>query len=235
MVHVSIKSRLEWQRLGNTVGQVPLAVTSSGRHQAAEETFATKYESEEVPPGTSEDLASTWIAIASGGRARDMVALSEIGTDFKQWFRDMGTLPPGTQLWARLYPFPQLLFGLISAVVIGPVSLGAWYLYVRAFSFLVASRVHKWSPFTKLMGPIMHAPFLVLVPISVGWLLPGPPGEDEGGMLEQIHYYFIAYTTAITCISLLLDTTVLALFLSGNGVGAYKNLKTNSTVRVKEE
>lgn len=132
-----------------------------------------------------------------------------------------------TQVWALIFPFPQFLMGGASVILMGPLSVGAWYFYVRVQSFIVAGQVHKRHPFSKLIGPWMHIPFYGLVPYAIWWLWTESPTqyhhqEVEGDVVLPLHYWFVAYTTCITAVSCLLDAVVFIKYLQGQGVGSYK-------------
>jgi len=168
-----------------------------------------------------------------------MNALRSYADDFKTWFNDMGTLDRTVQIWASLFPLPQFVLGLWGAAWVGPDSLSAWYLYCRIESFLVAPLVHRRRPFHKLMGPIMHAPFYVLVPIAWGWLFSsrGQPmavrQDRDVTLTTKFHYYYVLYTTIITTVSLVSDTNMLIKkYVRGMDVGEYpREVKDRSSVK----
>jgi len=102
--------------------------------------------------------------------------------------------------------------------------MAAKYLYARVASFLVAPKVHKQRPFYKLMGPVMHVPFYLLVPASYVWLVNERKtltSADSVSSKDVVQYWFIWYTTIITSISLLSDTKVMVKYLLGHDVGEY--------------
>jgi hypothetical protein len=142
--------------------------------------------------------------------------------DVLSFGRAMSTLPWKIQIWALLFPFPQFIFGFWSAVFVSFDCIGAYYLYVRAITFVLAGQVHKQRPFSKLMGPIMHAPFLLLVPVGIRWILL-QQNEDMTrlALKERVHFYFVVYTTIITTISLVLDGLVFVKWMMGKDVGRY--------------
>ena len=68
----------------------------------------------------------------------------------------------------------------------------------------------------KMIGPIMHTPFLAAVPLCYRWLVTANLSHDP------FMYYFIAYTSAITTISLVLDARTALQWASGTDPGIYK-------------
>lgn len=131
---------------------------------------------------------------------------------------DMGTTPREVKIWASLFPFPQLFVGGYLSVTRGFDSPAGWYFFARAISFLVAGQVSLRKPFTKMIGPIMHVPFLWVVPMSVRWLLWINSGTDVN-MTR-----FIAYTTAMTTISLLMDFKTAFTWYTGGKPGYIPSL-----------
>ena len=95
----------------------------------------------------------------------------------------------------------------------------------RVLSFLVAGQVFEKARFTKMVGPIMHIPFLLVVPASIQWLQNTDNQTDDVNM-----YRFIAYTTAITAISLLLDMKTFVDWISGKSPGHIKSLPKDEQV-----
>jgi hypothetical protein len=160
-------------------------------------------------------------------------------TDVKQWGQDMSTLPLGIQVWATLFPLPQLVLGAWSPVRIGPTSVGAWY--TRLQSGIVAGQVHKKRPFHKLMGPLMHLPFLILVPYSMVWLLEDSKIRSGGSSsiigknsshqansiltATKIHYCFVLYTTCISAVSTAVDSVTFIKWMMGYDVEDYKRIE----------
>jgi uncharacterized membrane protein len=98
----------------------------------------------------------------------------------------------------------------------GPYSIGAQFLYVRALSFIIAGQIHRKSPFSKMMGPLMHLPFLPVLFNAIKYLM-----IVENKNTDKFQYYFILYTTIITMISFILDSIVVIQFMSGKPVGTY--------------
>mmetsp|Transcript_46827 Transcript_46827/g.117323 ORF Transcript_46827/g.117323 Transcript_46827/m.117323 type:complete len:167 (+) Transcript_46827:111-611(+) len=103
-------------------------------------------------------------------------------------------------IWASLFPFPQFLVGGYLTSTRGIGSPAAWMFAARAVSFVVAGQISLRRPLSKFIGPIMHIPFLVTVPLCVQWLRSDAAGADAN--MQR----FIAYTTAITSVSLVLDS-----------------------------
>ena len=160
-----------------------------------------------------------------------MDAIKNLSSDLCNFYTKMGTTPFGVKVWASLFPFPQFLVaGYLVAYSQEPFvnNPAAWYLTARAVSFLIAGRVFRRSPFTKMVGPIMHIPFLLVVPASIHWLLRASleltPSQDEN-MIR-----FIIYTTAITSFSLLLDLITAVTWLRGGEPGYIKSLSPDKHV-----
>lgn len=99
--------------------------------------------------------------------------------------------------------------------------MGALFIWARIESFIVAAQIQKKKPFTNLMGPLMHIPFYFLVPYAVEWLYDTPKPINSH---DRIQYWFVAYTSVITTLSLLSDTRVLVKWMMGKDVGTYKDV-----------
>ena len=144
---------------------------------------------------------------------------------FFEFYQDMGTTPLGVKVWASLFPFPQLIVGGVLAYTRGFDSPAGWYFIGRVLSFLIAGQVFKRSRFTKMVGPIMHVPFLLIVPAAFHWL------ANTGSSTNDINMYcFVAYTTAITSFSLLLDVKTLVDWLRGKNPGYIKSLPKDERI-----
>ena len=121
--------------------------------------------------------------------------------DVKIWFDAMGTLPWSIRVWACFYPLPQILGGLFFVQTLP----GFVILAGRIVSGIVASQVHKRSPFSKLMGPVGHAHWVLIVPYLVYELatqnLPAPL------------FWFVSYVVATTLISGVIDIRELVTYL----------------------
>ncbi|MEM7329195.1 MAG: hypothetical protein AAF437_10675 [Pseudomonadota bacterium] len=113
--------------------------------------------------------------------------------DLVVWFNAMGTLPWTIRLWAFFYPLPQIIGGLIFVQTMP----GMVILIGRILSGIVASQVHKRSPFSKLMGPVGHAHWLLIVPYLVYQL--------ATQTLSPELYAFILYVIVTTLISAVID------------------------------
>ena len=143
-------------------------------------------------------------------------------TDVVAFNNDMGaSVHWGTKIWAALFPLPQFVFGFLSLILVGPTSMGALYLYCRIFSFIVAGQIHKREPFSKKIGPLIHIPFLLLLPVSYHWIFHQHMGDDTS-LILRVHYDFIVYTTIITTISWVLDAMTTIKILFGQEVGKYR-------------
>ena len=81
--------------------------------------------------------------------------------DIAVWFNAMGTLPWTIRLWACFYPLPQIVGGLIFIQSLP----GLVILLGRLLSGVIASQVHKRTPFSKLMGPLGHAHWVLIGPL----------------------------------------------------------------------
>lgn len=113
--------------------------------------------------------------------------------DFKVWFDAMGTLPWYIRLWATFYPLPQIIGGLIFIQTVpGMLIFGG-----RVLSSLIQSQIHKRSPFSKMMGPVGHAHWLLIVPYLIYTLVT----QD----LSPALYGFICYVVVTTAISAVID------------------------------
>jgi hypothetical protein len=151
---------------------------------------------------------------------------------------DMSTLPWTTQIWALLFPFPQFILGLASVIFVGISSIGAWYLYCRIVSFVMAGQIHKRYPFSKMMGPIMHLPLYGLLPIAIRWIYQQHQPQSSSSnvdvvhnndtKIEEFHFGFVVFTTIISSISLVLDGSVALKWLIGTDVGSYDRHNNHS-------
>lgn len=121
--------------------------------------------------------------------------------DIWVWFNAMGTLPWTIRLWAIFYPLPQIIGGLIFV----QTAPGLAILLGRILSGVIASQVHKRTPFSKLMGPLGHAHWLLIVPYLVHQLV----AQDLAPPLV----WFIGYVVATTLISGVIDVLELRLYL----------------------
>jgi hypothetical protein len=157
--------------------------------------------------------------------------------DVGNFCHDMSTLTWTTQIWALLFPFPQFVLGLASAVFIGPTSIGAWFLYCRVVSFIIAGQIQKQCPFSKIMGPIMHVPMYILLPIAIRWIYQcqqqsSSKNDDvvhvNNTMTTKFHFYFVVYTTVISSISLILDGSIVLMWFMGKNVGSFNRSNNHS-------
>ena len=121
--------------------------------------------------------------------------------DIVKWFNDMGTLPWYIRLWATFYPLPQIIGGLIFIQTLP----GAVILFGRVLSGFIASRIHKRSPFSKLMGPLGHAHWLLIVPYLLFEL-------STGGHSEPLRWFMI-YVIGTSLISAIFDVIELRAYL----------------------
>ena len=121
--------------------------------------------------------------------------------DIAVWFNAMGTLPWTIRLWACFYPLPQIVVGLIFIQSLP----GLVILLGRLLSGVIASQVHKRTPFSKLMGPLGHAHWVLIVPYLVYELVTNS--------LPVPLFWFIAYVVATTVISSMIDLMELNTYL----------------------
>ena len=121
--------------------------------------------------------------------------------DLVVWFNAMGTLPWTIRLWAIFYPLPQIIGGLIFILTLP----GLVILLGRVLSGIIASQIHKRAPFSKLMGPVGHAHWALIVPFLIYTLATQP--------LSPVLYGFICYVIATTLISAVIDVRELQIYL----------------------
>ncbi|MFT6006247.1 MAG: hypothetical protein ACI9SX_001221 [Pseudoalteromonas tetraodonis] len=121
----------------------------------------------------------------------------------------MSTLPWWIQLWAAVYPLPQVLGGLLFI----QQTPGKVILIGRILSLIIGSQVHKRRSFSKLIGPIGHAHWLLIVPYLVYVLM--------SHSISSELYWFITYVLVLTGISGLLDINDLLKYFR-KGDSAYK-------------
>eukprot|EP00435_Cladocopium_sp_Y103_P078516 s1_g2255.t1 len=118
----------------------------------------------------------------------------------------MGTLPWYIKVWASLYPLPQILGGLFFLLTLPGLVIFAG----RVLSGIIASQIHKKSPFSKLMGPAGHAHWLLIVPYLVYELTT----QD----LPTGLYWFVSYVVATTIVSLVIDAFELMIYVRSGHV-----------------
>jgi len=121
--------------------------------------------------------------------------------DLKIWFDAMGTLPWTIRLWATFYPLPQVIGGLYFI----QTAPGAVILFGRILSAIIASQIHKRAPFSKLMGPLGHAHWLLIVPYLIYYLSTQDPSQPLS--------WFIIYVIGTTSISGVIDVFELRTYL----------------------
>ncbi|MFN3213741.1 MAG: hypothetical protein ACE37M_11590 [Henriciella sp.] len=117
------------------------------------------------------------------------------------WFNAMGTLPWTIKLWAIAYPLPQLIGGMIFIATLP----GAVILLGRLLSGIIASQIHKRAPFSKLMGPVGHAHWVIIVPFLIYWLMTQA--------VSPALSWFIVYVILTTLISAVIDIQELRTYL----------------------
>ena len=113
--------------------------------------------------------------------------------DFQKWFNDMGTLPWYIKLWASMYPLPQIIGGLIFILTVP----GALIFGGRVLSSIIQSRIHKREPFAKMMGPIGHAHWVLIVPYLIYVV------KTEA--LSTPLFWFVIWVIVTSIISLTID------------------------------
>ena len=148
-----------------------------------------------------------------------LFSMAALFVGLTKFIGDMQKLPASTTLWAALFPFPQLLVGGYLAATRGVASPAAWIFGARAISFLIAGQVSLRHPLTKLMGPMMHTPFLLAVPLSLRWLASDASARDVN--MSR----FVTYTCTVTLLSLVLDIWTALQWAVGRDVGTYKQRK----------
>ena len=126
-----------------------------------------------------------------------------------QFWNAMGTLPWTIRIWAILYPLPQLIGGLYFI----HETPGLIILIGRLLSFIIGSQVHHRRPFSKLIGPIGHAHWLLILPYLLHLL--------ATGTLDNALYWFISYVCVISMISAIIDILDVVRYLQ-HGESSYK-------------
>mmetsp|Transcript_25019 Transcript_25019/g.83863 ORF Transcript_25019/g.83863 Transcript_25019/m.83863 type:complete len:226 (+) Transcript_25019:915-1592(+) len=117
----------------------------------------------------------------------------------KLFIADMQTIRLPIQVWASLFPFPQLLYGGYLAATRGALSPAGLLFGARAVSFLVAGQVFLRDRMSKTSAPIMHLPFLAAAPLCLRWLS-GPAAASDPSMAR-----FLLASLSATALSLALD------------------------------
>jgi hypothetical protein len=121
----------------------------------------------------------------------------------------MSTLPRVIQVWATLYPLPQIVGGLYFIATLP----GLVIFLGRVVSSVLASQVHKRSPFSKMIGPISHAHWLLILPYLVYVICTQT--------LSSPLYWFIVYVLITSLISAVIDFRDLVRYLK-SGSSEYK-------------
>lgn len=129
--------------------------------------------------------------------------------DLVQFWNAMGTLPWKIKIWAILYPLPQLLGGLYFI----RETPGLVILIGRVLSFFIGSQVHRRRPFSKLIGPIGHAHWLLILPYLLHLLMIQT--------LDTSLYWFIVYVCVISMISAIIDILDVVQYFQ-HGESSYK-------------
>ncbi len=113
--------------------------------------------------------------------------------DLVQFWQAMGTLPRTIHIWAILYPLPQFLGGLYFI----RDTPGLVILLGRVLSYVIGSQVHRRRPFSKLIGPIGHAHWLLILPYLLTLL--------ATQTLDAGLYWFIVYVSTLSVVSAVID------------------------------
>ena len=121
----------------------------------------------------------------------------------------MGTLSWTIQVWAIFYPLPQILGGLYFI----RETPGLVILLGRVLSFVIGSQVHHRRPFSKLIGPIGHAHWLLILPYLL-YLL-------TTQALDTHLYCFIVYVSALSILSGVIDVFIVVRYFQ-HGESLYK-------------
>lgn len=104
-------------------------------------------------------------------------------------------------MWAIAFPLPQMIGGLFFINTLP----GFVILAGRILSGFVSSQVHKRSPFSKLMGPVGHAHWLLIVPYLIF--------ELSTQSLSAPLFWFITYVVGTTLISAVIDVREFTTYL----------------------
>ena len=121
--------------------------------------------------------------------------------DIQVWFNAMGTLPWTIRVWACLHPLPQILGGLFFIQTLP----GFVIFSGRIISGVISSQVHKRSPFSKLMGPLGHVHWVLIVSYLIY--------ELSTQALPTSLFWFVSYVICTTLISSIIDVRELIVFL----------------------
>ena len=113
--------------------------------------------------------------------------------DIVEFWNAMGSLPWAIRLWAVFYPLPQVVGGLYFITELP----GLVILVGRVLSFVIGSQVHRGRPFSKLIGPVGHAHWLLILPYLFYVL--------STQTLEPIFYWFIVYVCVLSLVSGVID------------------------------
>ena len=130
---------------------------------------------------------------------------------------DVRTLWLPLQAWISVLILPQVIVGGYLAWVHGVRSPAGWVFCGRIVSFFVAGEVNLRYRTSKIIGPIMHAPFVVVVPQCVAWL-----GTEDAWKNKADLAGFIILTSVVTSLALLLDAITLAQWCVGIDVGVFR-------------
>jgi len=129
--------------------------------------------------------------------------------DFIAWWKAMDTLPWTIKAWAIAFPLPQVLGGLFFIQTVP----GCVILLGRGLSAIIATQVHKRAYLSKMMGPVGHAHWVLILPYLIYVL--------KSQALPTPLFYFILYVVVTSLISAVIDIFEVRAFLK-NGHVEYK-------------
>lgn len=126
-------------------------------------------------------------------------------TDTKRMIDDINRSSFWFGLWGAALNIPQVIGGFLFL----PRLEAALILVTCAIPVVIAAQMHKRRPFTRLTSWV-HLPWLLLLPYLVVTLL-----EED---LSTVFGVWLAYSTAVIAISLVLDLrNLLLLYFTDNG------------------
>lgn len=112
--------------------------------------------------------------------------------DFLQMRRDLVAARPGIDIWGAALNIPLLVGGVAFVYTIE----GALILATTLLSLIVAPRMHRHRPLSRLMG-VCHLPWLALIPALVWWLT-----RHHHGIVFDV---WLVYAIAVMSVSVLFD------------------------------
>jgi len=113
--------------------------------------------------------------------------------DFLQMRRDLAVASPGIDVWGAVLNSPLLIGG---AAFVWTIE-GALILATTLLSLVIAPRIHRRHPLSRLMG-LCHLPWLALIPALAWWLF-----HHGHGIVFDL---WLVYAIAVMTVSIALDT-----------------------------